>query len=77
MVIEVRRYLGNTLSAHIHDADHESANCRLGRIAPDHRRRYDTLEEARADSSYEDCSWCMGGSAGHHATQATASAGTA
>ena len=33
MVVEIRRYLGNTLSAHIHDADHEHPNCHLGRIS--------------------------------------------
>lgn len=46
MVIEIRRYLGNTLSAHVHDADHEAVNWRLGHIATDHRRWYDSLEEA-------------------------------
>ena len=60
MVVEVRRYLGNTLSAHVHDADHENSNCRLGQIATKHRRWYDSLEEARSDQRYEGCSWCIG-----------------
>jgi hypothetical protein len=32
MVVEIKRYLGNRLSAHIHDADHEHPNCHLGQI---------------------------------------------
>jgi hypothetical protein len=62
MVVEIRRYLGNTLSAHIHDADHEHPNCHLGRISSENRLWYDPLEEARSDMGYEDCSWCMEGS---------------
>jgi hypothetical protein len=61
MVVEIRRYLGNTLSAHIHDADHEHPNGRLGRISSENRLWYDSLEEARSDTGYDDCS-CMGGS---------------
>jgi hypothetical protein len=77
MVVEIRRYLGNTLSARIHDADHEHPNCRLGQIATAHRRWYDSLEQAHADSIYEDCSWCMGESNDHRAVEGAASAGTA
>ena len=62
MVVEISRYLGNTLSAHIHDADHEHPNCHLGRISSENRLWYDSLEEARSDMGYDDCSWCMGGS---------------
>jgi hypothetical protein len=57
MVVEIRRYLGNTLSAHIHDADHEHPNCHLGRISSENRLWYDSLEEARSDMGYDDCSW--------------------
>lgn len=77
MVVEIRRYLGNTFSAHVHDADHETPNCRLGHISAGNRRWYDSLEEARSDLDYEDCSWCMGGSTSHRAAEATTSAGTA
>lgn len=77
MVVEIRRYLGNTFSFHVHDADHESPNCRLGQIGPDHRRWYDTLEEAKADVRYDDCYWCMGGSHAREVIGATTSAGTA
>lgn len=76
MVVEIRRYLGNTLSAHVHDADHETPNCRLGHISAEHRRWYDSLEEARSDLRYEDCSWCMGGSVGRRSIAATTSTGT-
>jgi hypothetical protein len=58
-VIEIRRYLGNTLSVHVHDADHETPNCRLGNIPAGNRRWYDSLEEARSDLDYEDCLWCI------------------
>lgn len=73
MVVEIRRYLGNTLSVHIHDADHETSNCHLGSISPENRRWYDSLKEARSDLRYEDCSWCMGGSNGRQAVGATPS----
>jgi hypothetical protein len=62
MVVEIRRYLGNTLSAHIHDADHEHPNCHLGQISSENRLWYDSLEEARSDMGYDGCSWCMGAS---------------
>lgn len=76
MVVEIRRYLGNTFTARIHDADHERPNCRLGHIAAEHRRWYDSLEEARSDWAYEDCSWCMGVADDRRAVEA-ASTGTA
>ena len=77
MVVEIRRFLGNTLSVHIHDADHETPNCRLGRISSENRRWYDSLEEAMSDLRYEDCSWCMGGSRGRQAVGAATSSETA
>ena len=77
MVVEIRRYLGNTLSAHVHDADHETSNCRLGQIGTRHRRWYDSLAEARSDLRYEDCSWCMGRPDGRRSVEAATSAGTA
>ena len=48
MVVEIRRYLGNTLRAHIHDADDEHPNCHLGRISSENRLGYDSPEEARS-----------------------------
>ena len=77
MVVEIRRYLGNTLSAHVHDADHEHPNCHLGRISSEHRLWYDSLEDARSDLDYEECSWCLGGAADQDSVAAKASAGTA
>jgi hypothetical protein len=77
MVVEIRRYLGNRLSAHIHDADHEHPSCHLGQISTEHRLWYDSLEDARSDQRYEDCSWCMGGADDRASVGATASAGTA
>lgn len=55
MVVEIRRYLGNTLSAHIHDADHEHPNCHLGRISrePALVRLPGGREEARSDMGYD------------------------
>jgi hypothetical protein len=61
-VIELRRYIGDTLSMRIHDADRERENCRLGEIGPGQRRWYDSLEEALGDIPYRECSWCLGGS---------------
>jgi hypothetical protein len=61
-VFERRRYLGDTLSMRIHDADRERENCRLGEIGPGQRRWYDSFEEALGDILYRECSWCLGGS---------------
>lgn len=61
-MFERRRYLGDTLSTRIHDADRERANCRLGEIGPGQRRWYDSLEEALGDIPYRECSWCLGSS---------------
>jgi hypothetical protein len=60
MVVEVRRYLGDTQASRIHDADHEHASCRLGEIPPGHRRWYDNLEDAKTELPYEHCPWCFG-----------------
>jgi hypothetical protein len=77
MVVEIRRYLGNTLSAHIHDADHEHPNCHLGQISSENRLWYDSLEEARSDVRYKDCSWCMGGANERRSVGASTSTGNA
>lgn len=60
MVIEVRRYLGDTEASRIHDADHERPRCRLGEILPGHRRWYDRLEDAETERRYDPCPWCLG-----------------
>lgn len=62
-MIKVKRYLGNTSSLEVHDTQKETTNCQLGEIKVDHRRWYDTLSEAKADRDYDNCSWCLGGSA--------------
>ena len=77
VVVEIRRYLGNTLSAHIHDADHEHPNCHLGQISSENRLWYDSLEEARSDMRYEACSWCMGDAGDRRSVGAVASPGIA
>jgi hypothetical protein len=77
MVVEIRRYLGNRLSADIHDADHEHPSATSGQISSEHRRWYDSLEDDRSDLRYEDCSWCMGGTDDGASIGAAASAGTA
>jgi hypothetical protein len=61
-VVELRRYLGDTLSMRIHDADREREECGLGEIGPGQRRWYDSLEEALGDIPYHECSWCLGSS---------------
>jgi hypothetical protein len=77
VVVEIRRYLGNTLSAHIHDADHEHPNCHLGQISSENRLWYDSLEEARSDLRYDACSWCMGDANDRRSVGAATSTGTA
>jgi len=61
-VVELRRYIADTLSMRIHDADRERENCRLGEIGTGQRRWYDSLEEALGDIPYRECFWCLGGS---------------
>jgi hypothetical protein len=77
MVVEIRRYLGNTLSSHIHDADHEHPNCHLGQISDENRLWYDSLDEARSDHNYEACSWCMSGANDRRSVGAATATGTA
>lgn len=62
MIVKVKRYLGNVNTLEVHDTANEQANCRLDEIKPEHRRWYDTLEEAKSDLAYDNCHWCLGGS---------------
>jgi hypothetical protein len=58
----LKRYLGNTNTTEVHDTARESTNCELDAIKIAHRQWYDTLAEAKADRSYDNCAWCLGGS---------------
>lgn len=62
MIYKSKRYLGNTNTLEVHDTDNESGNCQLDEIVSEHRRWYDTLTEAKADESYDNCYWCIGNS---------------
>jgi hypothetical protein len=75
-VVERRRYIGDALSMRIHDADHERERCRLSEIGPEHRRWYDSVEEALGDVAYRACSWCLGGSSGGSADLGARAMGT-
>lgn len=58
----LKRYLGNTNTLEVHDTNSETTSCQLNEIKPEHRRWYDTLREAKADRSYDNCAYCIGGS---------------
>lgn len=62
MIYKSKRYLGNTNTLEVHDTDNERDNCQLDEIKSEHRKWYDTLSEAKRDRSYDNCSWCLGGS---------------
>ncbi len=62
MIVKSKRYLGNTNTLEVHDTQNEKANCQLDEIAVEHRKWYDTLAGAKADRSYDNCYWCVGGS---------------
>ncbi len=62
MIAKLKRYLGNTNTLELHDTHNENTNCQLDEIAHDHRRWYDTAQEAKRDRPYDNCHWCIGGS---------------
>jgi hypothetical protein len=62
MIYKTKRYLGNTNTVEVHDTDNEATNCQLDEILPEHRRWYDTLQEAKRDLAYDNCAWCIGDS---------------
>lgn len=62
MVIKLKRYLGNTHTTEVHDTNNEQTNCQLDEIKSEHRRWYDTLQEAKGDIDYDNCAWCIGSS---------------
>jgi hypothetical protein len=61
-VIKLKRYLGNLNTLEVHDTQSEKASCQLDEIKVDHRKWYDSLAAAKADRSYDNCYWCLGGS---------------
>jgi hypothetical protein len=60
MVVEARRYLADTLTVRLHDADHELPACGLGELRTENRRWYDAIGEAMAEAPYEPCPSCLG-----------------
>lgn len=48
MIQKLKRYLGNTNSLEVHDTANEQTNCQLDEIKAEHRRWYDTLQDAKA-----------------------------
>lgn len=60
MITKLKRYLGNTNTLEVHDTTNEQENCQLDEIKEEHRRWYDTLEEAKRDLNYDNCDYCLG-----------------
>ena len=63
MILKVKRYLGTVNTLELHDTVNQQPNCQLDEISPEHRRWYDTVAEAKRDHPYDNCHWCLGGSA--------------
>ena len=63
MIVKRKRYLGNVNTLEVHDTNNEKSQCQLGEILLEHRRWYDTLRQAKSDLAYDNCHWCIGGSA--------------
>lgn len=61
-LLKVKRYLGNTHNAEVHDTNNEKVGCQLDEITPTHQRWYDSLSEAKADYAYDNCAHCLGAS---------------
>ena len=55
------RYLGNTspTKREVHDTLNAKANCQLSEILPEHRRLFNTLDEAHR-AGLDNCHWCLG-----------------
>jgi hypothetical protein len=62
MIYKPKRYLGNVNTLEVHDTSNEQTNCQIDEIAPEHRRWYDSLAEAKRDHPYDNCYWCLGAS---------------
>lgn len=62
MIYKSKRYLGNTNSLEVHDTQNEKTNCQLDEILIEHRKWYDTLQEAKNDRNYDNCAHCIGNS---------------
>lgn len=62
MIYKSKRYLGNTNTIEVHDTQNEKSGCQLDEILIEHRKWYDSLEEAKRDYAYDNCHWCLGGS---------------
>jgi hypothetical protein len=61
-VIKQKRFLGNLNTLEVHDTQNERSSCQLDEIKVEHRKWYDSLAQAKADRSYDNCYWCLGGS---------------
>ncbi len=62
MVVKLKQYLGNGNTLEVHDTKNENTNCQLDEILAEHRQWYDTLTQAKADRTYDNCAYCLGGS---------------
>lgn len=66
MIYKQKRYLGNINPSppEVHDTQNEKTNCQLDEILTEHRKWYDTLQEAKNDKPYDNCAYCIGNSKG-------------
>jgi hypothetical protein len=62
VVVKIKQYLGNSHTLEVHNTNNEQTNCELDEIKVEHRHWYDSLTEAKADKSYDNCAWCLGAS---------------
>lgn len=62
MIAKLKRYLGNTNTLEVHETANEQTGCQLDEIKPEHRKWYDSLEEAKRDRNYDNCAHCLGSS---------------
>jgi hypothetical protein len=62
VISEEKRFLGDTGVLDVHDTLNRTSSCRLSHIAPERRRWYDSLSEAKRDRDYNFCPWCLRGS---------------
>ena len=58
-----KRYLGNKNHMEVHDLENEKSLCQISEIKPEHKRYFDSLNEARR-RGYDNCHYCLGGSTG-------------
>ena len=57
----MKRYLGNTNHMEVHDTLAQRPACQIAEIRPEHKRWFDTLQQAKA-AGFDPCDHCLPGS---------------